>query len=109
MRLEVSAAAGFEGEIRPPSDKSLTHRAYLLGALARGESVVRMPLRGEDCESTLACLAAMGLDFKVEGDEVRLKPLREWRQPLAPLDCGNSGTTMRLLSGLVARARSTSR
>ena len=102
MRLEVSAAAGFDGEMRPPSDKSLTHRAYMLAALARGESVVRMPLRGEDCESTLACLVAMGLDFARDGDEVRLKPLRDWRQPLGPLDCGNSGTTMRLLSGLVA-------
>ena len=102
MRLEVSPARGFDGEIRPPSDKSLTHRAYMLGAIARGDSVVRSPLRGEDCESTLACLAAMGLEFSREGDEVRLRPSRDWRQPLAPLDCGNSGTTMRLLSGLVA-------
>ena len=102
MRLEVSAAAGFDGELRPPSDKSLTHRAYMFAALARGESVVRRPLQGEDCESTLACLNALGLDFTREGDKVRLKPLADWRQPSVPLDCGNSGTTMRLLSGLVA-------
>ena len=102
MRLEVSPAAGFDGEVRPPSDKSLTHRAYLLAALARGESVVRRPLRGEDCESTLACLAALGLDPVLDGDEVRLRPIERWRQPTGPLDCGNSGTTMRLLSGLVA-------
>ncbi len=74
----------------------------MFAALARGESVVRNPLRGEDCESTLACLAAMGLDFTREGEEVRLRPLRDWRQPLGVLECGNSGTTMRLLSGLVA-------
>lgn len=102
MRLEVSAATGFDGELRPPSDKSLTHRAYMMGAIARGESVVRSPLRGEDCESTLACLAAMGLDSTRDGDEIRLRPLRDWRAPAGPLDCGNSGTTMRLLSGLVA-------
>ena len=102
MRLEVSPVAGFDGEIRPPSDKSLTHRAYMFGALARGESVVRRPLRGEDCESTLACLRAMGLDPLRDGDEIRLRPLREWQPPSGPLDCGNSGTTMRLLSGLVA-------
>ena len=102
MRLEISAVAGFDGELRPPSDKSLTHRAYMFAALARGESVVRRPLRGEDCESTLACLAAMGLDYTRDGEEVRLKPLRDWRQPTGPFDCGNSGTTMRLLSGLLA-------
>lgn len=102
MRMEISPVAGLDGELRPPSDKSLTHRAYMLGAIARGESVVRMPLRGEDCESTLRCLAAMGLNFAKDGDEVRLRPLRDWRSPIGPLDCGNSGTTMRLLSGLVA-------
>jgi 3-phosphoshikimate 1-carboxyvinyltransferase len=74
----------------------------MFAALARGESVVRSPLRGEDCESTLACLSAMGLESVRHGDEIRLKPLAEWKQPLGPLDCGNSGTTMRLLSGLVA-------
>ena len=102
MRLEISAARGFDGELRPPSDKSLTHRAYMMSAIARGESAVRNPLRGEDCESTLACLAAMGLGFTRDGDEVRLRPLRDWRAPSGTLDCGNSGTTMRLLSGLVA-------
>ena len=102
MRLEVSPVAGFDGEIRPPSDKSLTHRAYMFAALARGPSAVRRPLRGEDCESTLASLVAMGMTFAREGDEILLRPLEEWRQPAGPLDCGNSGTTMRLLSGLVA-------
>ncbi len=102
MRLEVSTATGFDGEMRPPSDKSLTHRAYMMGAIARGESVVRLPLRGEDCESTLACLVAMGLDYSVDGDESRLRPPQSWKMPSGPLDCGNSGTTMRLLSGLIA-------
>lgn len=103
MRLTVSRAASILGELRPPSDKSLTHRAYLLGAVAEGRSVVRSPLRGEDCEATLRCLAAMGLRFERSSDgEVRLDPAATWAQPHSPLDCGNSGTTMRLLAGLVA-------
>ncbi|RYG24300.1 3-phosphoshikimate 1-carboxyvinyltransferase [bacterium] len=102
MRLEVSAVAGFQGTFRPPSDKSLTHRAYMLGAIASGESVVRKPLTGEDCEATLACVASMGLRYEREADLVRLRPAAEWTHPSGPLDCGNSGTTMRLLAGLVA-------
>jgi 3-phosphoshikimate 1-carboxyvinyltransferase len=73
----------------------------MLGAIASGESVVRQPLTGEDCEATLRCLAQMGLDFERSGMEVRLKP-REWMSPKEALDCGNSGTTMRLLAGLIA-------
>lgn len=102
MRLEISPIAGFDGTIRPPSDKSLTHRSYMFGAIATGESVVRMPLRGEDCENTLAILAQMGLQYLWDGDEVRLRPAPEWLQPSGPLDCGNSGTTMRLMAGLLA-------
>lgn len=102
MTLTVGRAAAIRGEIRPPSDKSLTHRAYMLGAIASGESVVRNPLEGEDCESTLRCLEQLGLRSEHEGALVRLRPAPEWSQPSGALDCGNSGTTMRLLSGLVA-------
>ncbi len=91
------------GELRPPSDKSLTHRAYMLGAIAEGESLVRSPLRGEDCERTLECLKSMGLRARRNGDtEVVLTPARAWSEPTGELYCGNSGTTMRLLSGLIA-------
>ena len=90
------------GEIRPPSDKSLTHRAYMLGAIAGGESVVRNPLRGEDCEATLRILGQMGLESAPENGSVRLRPAPEWRSPDGDLDCGNSGTTMRLIAGLIA-------
>lgn len=86
-----------------PSDKSLTHRAYMFGAMANSSSIVRHPLRGEDCESTLHCLMQMGLQSEWISDyEVRLLPAQEWTQPADFLDCGNSGTTMRLMSGLVA-------
>lgn len=90
------------GVVRPPSDKSITHRAYMLGAIAKGHSRVRKPLRGEDCEHTLACLQSLGASTNwVAEDEVEIVA-REWSSPPTPLDCGNSGTTMRLLSGLVA-------
>jgi 3-phosphoshikimate 1-carboxyvinyltransferase len=90
-----------QGVLRPPSDKSLTHRAYMLGAIADGASVVKSPLLSEDCEATLRCLTQMGLDWTRSGEEVHLTP-GEWRSPIGELDCGNSGTTMRLLSGLIA-------
>ncbi len=75
----------------------------MFGAIASGDSIVRTPLRGEDCEATLRCLAQMGLRYEWLTEEaVRLRPAREWHQPEAPLDCGNSGTTIRLMSGLIA-------
>ncbi len=91
-----------QGNFRPPSDKSMTHRAYLLGAIAEGPSTVRKPLMSGDCDSTLSCLSSLGIMYERAEEQVRLFPPEEWRQPLEPLDCGNSGTTMRLLAGLVA-------
>lgn len=103
MTLSTGRIATMQGTLRPPSDKSLTHRAYMFAAGARSASVVRNPLRGEDCEQTLACLSAMGLRAEwLAEDAVRLVPASEWCPPAAPLDCGNSGTTMRLLAGWIA-------
>jgi 3-phosphoshikimate 1-carboxyvinyltransferase len=103
VKLTIEPVKALRGVLRPPSDKSLTHRAYMFAAAATGESLVRSPLRGEDCESTLSCLAQMGLKFEwLSPTEIRLRPLSEWLQPTEFLDCGNSGTTMRLLSGFVA-------
>lgn len=101
--LKIVPATSLVGAVRPPSDKSLTHRAYMLGAIAGGVSVVRTPLRGEDCENTLKCLKRMGLVVTEDADGARkLNPAPVWVQPPTDLDCGNSGTTVRLLSGLVA-------
>lgn len=100
--LRVERSGPLVGRLRPPSDKSLTHRAYMLGAIASGPSMVRTPLRGEDCESTLACLEAMGLGAERSEEGVALRPAADWSSPAGELDCGNSGTTMRLLSGLIA-------
>jgi 3-phosphoshikimate 1-carboxyvinyltransferase len=101
--LRIRRPATLFGELRPPSDKSLTHRAYMLGAIANGPSRVRHPLQSGDTESTLRCLAEMGLRFdRLSEDEIELMPPINWNQPRHDLDCGNSGTTMRLLAGLIA-------
>lgn len=103
MTLTIRPVVTLQGEVRPPSDKSLTHRAYLFGAIAKGESHVLNPLRGEDCESTLECLNLLGLRHEwITPMEIRLIPAERWEQPARELNCGNSGTTMRLLSGLLA-------
>ncbi len=101
--LIVRRPAAFAGEVRTPPDKSLTHRAYMLGAIAEGPCRVRNPLQSEDAQATLECLAQMGLAYDwTSPNEVRLTPAARWESPSGTLDCGNSGTTMRLLSGLIA-------
>ena len=83
-----------------PGDKSISHRALLLNAVAEGEATVSGLSRGADVASTAACLRALGIE--VEGDRVAGRGLDGLSQPGRPLDCGNSGTTMRLLAGLLA-------
>ena len=92
-------------EVRVPGDKSITHRALIFGSLAEGVSRIRHPLDSADTRSTAAVLRALGADIGgVGGDEliVRGRGLRGWRPPEAALDCGNSGTTARLLLGALA-------
>ena len=86
----------------PPS-KSVTHRAYLLAAMAKTPCRVRRPLVGADCQSTLAVLAGLGANFVVRADgDVQFEPAA-LRPPTGALDCGNSGTTLRLMIGQCAR------
>ena len=108
--LKVSKAQRLRGTIRPPSDKSLTHRAFILAAMAtQGPSRIVNPLVGEDCLSTVDCLRETGADIEIfDEDDFGTSPFalvtreREWSSPDVPLDCGNSGTTIRLLAGLLA-------
>ena len=93
--------------IRVPGDKSITHRALLLAGLAEGESRLSGLLPGEDCRSTAACLRALGVEIPelpLDGSEIRVRSrgAGSLRSPSIPLDCGNSGTTARLLLGLLA-------
>jgi 3-phosphoshikimate 1-carboxyvinyltransferase len=101
MSLRIS------GSVTVPGDKSITHRALMLAACARGDSRLSGLLPGQDCRSTAAVLRALGCDVPDPpegGGEivVRGRGLEAWRAPSAPLDCGNSGTTARLMMGLLA-------
>jgi 3-phosphoshikimate 1-carboxyvinyltransferase len=96
---------GLGGAYAPPADKSLTHRSLLLAAVADGTSVVRRPLATGDCLSTRTCLERLGIRIVVASDgtlTIHGAGLRGFAEPPGVLDAENSGTTMRLLSGLLA-------
>lgn len=101
----VTAAPGLV-EVHVPGDKSISHRALLLGTLADGRSVVRGLLTAEDAHSSATVLRALGAEIgELEGNtmlEIRGRGLNGLRAPTTTLDCGNSGTTARLLLGLLA-------
>lgn len=99
--MHIQPGGSIRGRLRPPSDKSLTHRAVIFSSLANGDSVVRNPLLGEDCRATMEIFRAMGVSVEV-GEEVRISSNGHLNSPAKPLDCGNSGTTMRLLCGVLA-------
>ncbi|MDQ6770869.1 MAG: 3-phosphoshikimate 1-carboxyvinyltransferase [Gemmatimonadota bacterium] len=92
------------GTVRVPGDKSISHRALILASLAEGESRVTGILDSEDVRSTAAALRSLGSNLPELSGEMRIRGsgLRGLRQPKRPLDCGNSGTTTRLLAGVVA-------
>ena len=94
----------YNGRISVPGDKSISHRSIILGSLANGETHVENFLMGEDCISTINCFRAMGVDIEQEGTTVKIKGvgLKGLKKPETVLDAGNSGTTMRILAGLLA-------
>ncbi len=96
----VRGAHKLEGEITLPGDKSISHRALIFGAIADGASHVRGLSPGADVSSTAGCLGALGIE--IDGSTIAGRGLRGLRGSGVPLDCGNSGTTMRLLAGLLA-------
>ncbi len=91
----------FEGEFELPGDKSITHRAVMLNAGAEGEAVVTNALLGEDCLSTCRCMRALGAEIDLDGTTLRVKGTPRFRRG-SSLNCGNSGTTIRLLTGFAA-------
>jgi 3-phosphoshikimate 1-carboxyvinyltransferase len=91
----------FEGEFTLLGDKSVTHRAVMLNAGASGEGVVTNASIGEDCLSTCRCMRALGAEIDMDGTTLRVKGTPYFRTGVR-LNCGNSGTTMRLLTGFVA-------
>lgn len=95
------------GEVSVPGDKSLTHRALMFAAAARGESRLDGLLTGADCQSTATILRALGVavpELPGDGGEVRIRSdgIDAWTAPTGILDCGNSGTTARLMMGFLA-------
>jgi 3-phosphoshikimate 1-carboxyvinyltransferase len=92
------------GTVALPPDKSVAHRAMLLAAIGEGTSFVVGYPEAKDPQSTKACVEALGIAVSDEGDRLRVegRGLRGFSPPAASLDCGNSGTTMRLLAGLLA-------
>jgi len=105
LDYRVAPGGQLQGRLRVPGDKSISHRALLLGAIAEGETQVEGFLSGADCLATLAAVRALGVaaDMPAPG-RVTLKGrgLEGLKAPAAPLDLGNSGTAMRLLTGLLA-------
>ncbi len=98
---KIQAREYFEGEFELPGDKSITHRAVMLNAGAEGEAVVSGALMGEDCLSTCRCMRALGAEIDVDGRTLRVKGTPRFRRG-TKLNCGNSGTTIRLLTGFAA-------
>ena len=100
-----AAGLSLQGRIRVPGDKSISHRALMLGAIAEGETQIQGLLLGEDPRSTAACFRALGAEISELNTElVKVKGigLGNFQEPINVLDAGNSGTTMRLMLGLLA-------
>jgi 3-phosphoshikimate 1-carboxyvinyltransferase len=105
MRLTVKQAKGLRGRVKVPGDKSISHRALLLGAIAEGTTRIRNFLPAADCLATLACVRALGVEVeRLSGTEliVQGRSLHGLMEPKDVLDCARSGTTMRLLAGILA-------
>src|ERR687889_714590 len=104
MDLHVDPAQRLRGSVAAPPDKSISHRAALLGAMASEPVRITGYLDAEDTSSTLDAVAALGALVDRGGGEivVRGTGLREAREPLGPIDVGNAGTLMRLLPGWLA-------
>src|ERR1700716_3394059 len=104
MKFRVKQAPRIEAEITVPGDKSITHRAAIISALSNGVCVLRGFLPSDDCMRTVQALRALGIkieqpeaDMLIVHGKKRLLPV-----PAGDIDCGNSGTTMRLFAGLLA-------
>jgi len=103
-RIELSKAMIFRGEFSPPPDKSISHRSVIFSSIAKGTSTVRNFLRASDTLSTVNAFRALGIDINDEGPTLTIqgKGLYGLSEPRDVIDCGNSGTTIRLLSGVLS-------
>lgn len=101
--MEFTKSQGLRGEITVPGDKSISHRAVMFGSIASGLTEIHNFLQGADCLSTIVCFEKMGITIENKGDRVLVhgNGLHGLKKPDCVLDCGNSGTTTRLISGIL--------
>ena len=105
MRFQVTPAAVQDASVSVPGDKSISHRALLLGSVAAGHTEVSGFLAGQDCLATLAAMRALGVDIEQPSPNemsIRGVGLQGLQAPHGDLDLGNSGTAMRLMAGLLS-------
>ncbi len=102
--MNTQKIKGLRGEVTIPGDKSISHRAVMFGALAKGTTEVRNFLQGADCLSTIECFRRLGIEIDNTPEKILIhgKGLHGLSAPSAILDTGNSGTTTRLISGILA-------
>lgn len=100
----IKPAAKLRGKLNLPGDKSISHRSVMIASLASGTTVIENYAASADCSSTLECLTALGVPIGRNGSTVTVQGvgLHGFYSPGRPLDCGNSGTTMRLMTGILA-------
>lgn len=104
MQQRISPASSLCGSIALPGDKSISHRYAMIASLAEGDTRIRNYSTGADCHSTLGCMRALGIEMEGQGTEfvIHGKGLDGLRAPTRHLDAGNSGSTIRMLSGILA-------
>lgn len=104
MEQQIRSPQSLKGEIAPPPDKSVSHRSLIINSLAEGVARVSNFLTSADCLATLSCLKSLGVSIERNGSEVIItgRGIRGFQQPDGLLDARNSGTTMRLMTGLLA-------
>ncbi len=102
--MKLTKVNTLKGEITVPGDKSISHRAIMLGAISKGTTEIHNFLQGADCLSTIECFQKMGIEIKNKEDKILVygNGLFGLKEPSGILDCGNSGTTIRLLSGILS-------
>ncbi|MDK2823676.1 MAG: 3-phosphoshikimate 1-carboxyvinyltransferase [Clostridia bacterium] len=104
MDLRIKQTKKLQGTLTVPGDKSISHRAIMLGAIATGTTEVTGFLMGQDCLSTVDCFRKLGINIAIDNSRVKIegKGLDGLKEPVDILDVGNSGTTIRLISGILA-------
>ncbi len=104
FQMKLKKADTLRGTVTIPGDKSISHRSVMFGALAEGTTRITNFLRGNDCLSTIQCFRRMGIEIEEQPEEILVhgRGLHGLTAPSSPLDTGNSGTTTRLISGILA-------